>query len=211
MWKAVLVAVLGLWLLFRLPRAFAASAFADGAWSKAARWYHLTGLLALSRGRRQAVRVSLAACALGAGDPELAGRRLAGVDAAALSSAARAAFLNLRAYLAVRGEPAGLASALTDADEAVRLRPEVPGFRHTRGLVYLGLGRLDEALEELDGMWRRMHGDQGGPLLAAERAYDLGRAWAARGEHEYARDYFQRAVQEAPGSPWAREAAARLL
>jgi hypothetical protein len=84
------------------------------------------------------------------------------------------------------------------------LRPDLSDFRHTRGLVLLGLGRLDEALRELDAVWQRRVSDNTSPLLEAERCYDLGSAWLKKG------DYFDRARRAAPDSPWAARAAAAM-
>jgi tetratricopeptide (TPR) repeat protein len=93
------------------------------------------------------------------------------------------------------------------SEEALRLRPQVEGFRHTRGMIHLAVGNLEEASRDLEATWRR---GQGNELLEAERCYDLGRLWSARGHADYASDYFERAYRAAPESRWGQAAAPRL-
>jgi len=130
------------------------------------------------------------------------------IDPTRLRESARAAWHNNRAYALARsgGDPA---QALADSDAAVALRPDLSGFRHTRGLVLLALDRVDEAIRELDAVWRRGAGEDA-PLLEAERCHDIGLAWSRKGEPDYAADYFERARRAAPGSLWSARAAAHL-
>jgi tetratricopeptide (TPR) repeat protein len=168
-------------------------------------------LWVVSRASRAAIDVSLAACALAVEDWAGALAQLDRVDQESLGEAARAAWLNNRAYALARGghDPQ---VALACSDEAIALRPDVAGFRHTRGVALLALGRVDEAITELERLWEELAGEAGDevPLLEAERCYDLGLAWKHKGEGDYAVDYFQRAHRASPGSRWAERAAQYL-
>jgi len=195
-------------LLVVLPRS-AHRAFRRGAFTRAALLYGLLAHIRIDREARAALRLSVAACMLGRERHRDGLALLDRIDPAALAESARAAWHNNRAYALARsgGDPA---QALVDSDAAIALRPDLSGFRHTRGLVLLGLGRLDEAIRELDSVWQRSGGDETPPLLEAERCYDIGLAWSQKGEREYASDYFERALRAAPASPWAARAAKRL-
>ncbi|MEW6280979.1 MAG: tetratricopeptide repeat protein [Candidatus Eremiobacterota bacterium] len=76
--------------------------------------------------------------------------------------------------------------ALPDAEEAARLAPEEPGVRDTLGLVYLGLGRTEAALKELE------RASQGSPDPGL-RAH-LGLALARSGQTKRARRAFLEAL-----------------
>lgn len=208
MWTAIyatLVAVTAAWVVLRvlLPR-MAHGAFTRGEVRRAAWLFRLQRALSTSRGRRAAHDVSIAGCLCAAGDFTGAAAVLARAEPAVTDSSTRAAWLNNRAYVAARaGSPE---DAVRDADAAVSLRPDVASFRHTRGLALFAAARTDEAIAELDGIWAL--GGEAPPLLEAERCYDLGVAWAKKGERDYAADYFARASRVAPGSTWARKAEA---
>jgi tetratricopeptide (TPR) repeat protein len=194
-----------------LPRA-AHRAFERGEFDRASRLYRVLRPFVIDPGVRGALDVSLAGCRLAGSDWRGALAALDEVEEASLAPSARAAWLNNRAYANARG-PIDAGSALKDAEEAMALRPDVPGFRHTRGIALLALGRIDDAIHELDTVWRKLAHEELPALLEAERCYDLGIAWQRKGEAEYARDYFQRSRAVAPASPWARlagEAMARL-
>ena len=195
-------------LLVLLPRA-AHRAFRRGAFSRAALLYALLARVRLDGAARAALRLSSAGCLLGRERHRDGLALLARIDPAALGDSARAAWHNNRAYALARsgGDPA---QALIDSDSAVALRPDLPGFRHTRGLALLALDRVDEAIRELDAVWNRGAGEDTPPLLEAERCYDMGLAWARKGEREHAADYFERSLRAAPGSLWATRAAGRL-
>jgi predicted Zn-dependent protease len=204
------LALAAIWLTTRvvLPRA-AHRAFRAGDYGRAGGLYAILAAIRLDPAARAAARVSRAACRVGREDWSGALDALAGQAAAGLPEPVRAAWLNNRAYAVVRsgGSPA---EALALADGAVALRPDVPGFRHTRAIALLACGRVDEAIRELDEVWRRGDERAPQPLLEAERCYDLGLAWDRKGEAAHAADYFDRARRVAPGSPWAARAAARL-
>jgi tetratricopeptide (TPR) repeat protein len=204
---AVLFGLVGLALVI-LPRA-AHRAFRRGAFARAALLYRLLSWLRLDGAARAALRLSTAACMLGRERHPDGLALLARIDPEGLGESARAAWHNNRAYALARsgGDPA---QALIDSDAAVALRPDLPGFRHTRGLALLALDRVDEAIRELDAVWQRAGGDDTPPLLEAERCYDMGLAWIRKGEREHAADYFERSLRAAPGSAWALRAAARL-
>jgi hypothetical protein len=195
-----------------LPR-LAHGAFERGAFARAELYYRLTRFFVASPAARGAIDVSLAGCRLARADFAGALVELGRVTPSALGVAARAAWNNNRAYALARGGR-GDPVALSSIDEAVRLRPDIAGFRHTRGVVLLALGRVDDAIAELDEVWHQVVA--GGvstdvpALLEAERCYDLGVAWTKKGERDYARDYFTRAQAAAPGSDWALRAAEAL-
>lgn len=191
-----------------LPR-LAHQAFESGRHDRAELFYGLVRLALADRASRSAVDVSLAGCLLAREDWRGALARLDRVDPAALGPSARAAWHNNRAYANARGR-LDLDGALRDVDEAMRLRPDVAGFRHTRGIVLLALDRVDEAIRELDAVWSRMEEGEAAALLEAERCYDLGVAWLAKGEREYAADYLNRARTIAPASTWAERAGTAL-
>lgn len=180
--------VLLVYAWFVLPRA-AHAAFEAGRYARASRRYLVLEVIAPSRRRQRAARLSRAGCAVAAGANAAAEALLARVDAAALDAAERAVWLNNRACaaLATGGDPH---AALALVDEASALRPDVPALQHTRGMALLAVGRVDDAIAVLDGM--RAGGEL--PLrLEAERCRDLAKAWAAKGETAYAEDYRLRA------------------
>jgi len=179
-----------------LPRT-AHAAFERGQLTAARFRYRLLARLSPSRTRRASARVSIAACWLAAGEVERGARVLASVDERRLEGASRAAWLNNRAYAALRAgtDPA---TALEMCEEAARLRPDVPGLVHTRGLALLACGRTDEAIRAFEIMWEL---GELSPRLEAERCRDLARAWDAKGHRDYAADYRARAAKldGAPG------------
>ena len=172
------------WLV--LPR-LAHGAFERGRFARAARRYHVIELLAPSARRRRAARLSRAGCAVAMERTGVAEALLARIDGASLDASERAVWLNNRACVALAADPE---AALALVDEASALRPDVPALQHTRGMALLAVGRVDDAIAVLDGM------RAGGELparLEAERCRDLAKAWAAKGQTDYANDYRQRA------------------
>ena len=199
--------LLGSALYVLIPR-LAHRAFEHGDFGRAAFFYRVARAVALRDETRSGYDVSLAGCRLARADWEGALSELQRVEVRRLSDAARAAWLNNRAYARARSA-SDPTQALTDADEAVRLRPDVPGFRHTRAVALLALDRVDDAIVELEDVWNQLE-EEASPLLEAERCYDLAQAWQKKGEPDYARDYFQRCARIAPRSPWASRAARAL-
>jgi tetratricopeptide (TPR) repeat protein len=202
-----LFSVTGL-VLVLLPRT-AHRGFRRGAFRRAGLTYRLLGRLRLDREVRAALQVSVAACLLGRERYRDGLAVLARIDTGALGESARAAWLNNRAYALARSGGDG-AQALADIEEAISLRPDLSGFRHTRGLALLATGRLDDAIRELDAVWLKGGASETSPLLESERCYDLGLAWHRKGERDYAADYFDRARRAAPDSVWATRALAEL-
>lgn len=197
-----------MWIL--LPRA-AHRAFRRGDYKRSKLLYKLLRFWVISRTSRAAVDVSLAACALAGEEWSESLAMLDRIDARSLGDAARAAWLNNRAYALARADR-DPHHALACSEEAIRLRPDVAGFRHTRGVALLALGRVDEAIAELERLWEELSAEAGdeAPLLEAERCYDLGLAWKRKGERDYATDYFHRARRASPGSRWAERATSYL-
>jgi tetratricopeptide (TPR) repeat protein len=204
---AALVFGVGLALAW-LPRG-AHRAFRAGEVRRARMAYRVLRSVMFDRWARAAVDVSLAACDIAREEYARALAALERVDPAHLAEPVRAAWLNNRAYALarLREQPE---QALSYVTEAIDLRPQVAGFRHTRGIALLSAGRVDEAIRELDAVWRSQRPEDESPLLEAERCYDLGMAWMGRGEADYAADYFERATRAAPASAWAQRAALEL-
>ena len=200
----VLGTVVALWasrLVRRSMAKLATRALSRGDSKRARRLYVFLGWTSLSSTARQACQLSLAACAASEGRYELALNKLARIESP-LEGSLLAVSLNLRAYCLAR-DTQEFNRALALSEEAVSLRPQVPGFRHTRGLILLELSRWDEALRDLEATWTEGPGD---PLLESERCFDLGRLWSARGQRDYASDYFERAFRAAPLSRWSEAA-----
>ncbi len=199
----VAVAVLAVVLLVRsiVPR-LAHRAFTRGAFPVARRWYRVVAWTSLFPSRRAAARISIAGAYLAEGRWDDGARATDALAGDHLDPAIRAGWLNNRAYAALRRGASGEAAerALADVRAALELRPEVPALLHTEGLALLATGRTDEAIRAFELMWE--HGGDLDPRLEAERAADLGRAWAARGETAYAADYARRARRAVPDAPW---------
>jgi predicted Zn-dependent protease len=100
-------------------------------------------------------------------------------------------WLNNRACAVLERDPQ---AALALIDEASALRPDVPALQHTRGMVLIAVGRIDDAIAVLDGM---RAGGELPPRLEADRCRDLSRAWDKKGESDYAEDYRVRAASVA--------------
>ena len=188
-----------------LPR-LAHASFRAGETARARRRYRLLGLL--SPAARDAARVSVAGCHLVDRDYPRAQRALLAIDGDRLPGLLRAAWLNNRAYALARGGTGDGADSLALVDEALGLRPGVPGFLHTRGLALLAASRFDDAIRAFEAVWDSGELD---PTLEAERCHDLAVAWEKKGHADYAADYRLRALRAAPTSPWAAAAAPRDL
>lgn len=208
--KAALAAALALsWAAWAVLPRLAHGAFVGGRLRRARLYYRTLGLVRWSRRARAEIAVSLAACFLSAGQPERALAALERIDPERLGEAARSVWLNNRAYARAQ-QKRELHQALADVNAAITLRPDVAGFRHTRGLVLLGLGRVDDAIRDLDAVWSQSDERDREGLLEAERCFHLGTAWEDKGERAYAADYFRRAHRAAPECDWARQARAQL-
>ncbi|MBT8494442.1 MAG: tetratricopeptide repeat protein [Deltaproteobacteria bacterium] len=205
---AISLAISAAWVVARVIIVrLAHSAFRVGNYGRASGLYWLLRWLYPSRAAREATRVSRAACQVGLADYRRALTMLDAITAGKLDEAARAAWLNNRAYALARlGEQ--LQDALDASSRAVSLRPTLAGFRHTRGVVLLALGRFQEAVRDLDEVWKQTADESA--LLESERCYDLGMAWQGLGETDYALDYFERARRAVPGNRWADLAEAEL-
>jgi predicted Zn-dependent protease len=190
-WIAIGLVCSGLatiWLTLWLPRT-AHRAFEAARYAAALRRYRLIGAFAFTARRERASQLSRAACHLASGHHADADPLLAAIDATGLDHAERAVLLNNRACAALdAGRDAHEALALVD--EAVNLRPDVPGIQHTRARALIAVGRLDDAIGVLEAM--RAGGEL--PLrLEAERCRELAAAWERKGQRDYADDYRDRA------------------
>lgn len=177
------------WLLFWLPRS-AHGAFQAARFAKASRRYRLLGMFAFTRGRDRSALLSRVGCDVATGRLQRAHALLSEIEPGDLEPAERAVWLNNRACLLLDAETPDAPAALSLADEAIELRPDVPAIQHTRGRALLGVGRIDDAIGVLDAM--RTAGELE-PYLEAERCRDLAIAWEKKGEGEYASDYRARA------------------
>lgn len=133
--------------------------------------------------------LSRAGCDVAAGRLAAAERLLAGFDGSGLDPAERVIWLNNRAclVLAAGGDPR---AALELADQAARLRPDVPAVQHTRAAALIALGRVDDAIGVLEAM---RAGGELSPVLEAMRCRELATAWDGKGQPDYAADYRDRA------------------
>ena len=137
-WGVVAVALLLLAFLavrVMVPRA-AHRAFVTGRHRRSQRLYRALGWVRISDHARACITVSRAACLVAMGEYDDAEGLLSSVREDQCPESARAASLNNRAYGLVHGK-GDMGAALVAAREAVELRPKVPGFHHTLGLVHL--------------------------------------------------------------------------
>lgn len=175
------------WFWLVVPRR-ATRAFAAGQLLRARRHYRW---LAASwwPERRDAARLSLAACAIGLQHDASALLDQLTTRLATLGLSERAALANLRALQAL--QTGRHDAALDFADAACALRPDVPELAHTRALCLIALDRTDEAIALLE----LATAEPDHTRHEAERCAALAVAWLRKGERDYARDYRRRAFQ----------------
>ena len=188
-----------------LPRA-AHRSFSRADYRRAARYFKLAGLVRISASARRAAKLSVCACELGEGRFEEGLTVIEKLPESKLEPGARAVWNNNVAYALARLEIRST-EAVAYANSALEKRPALPGFLHTRAIALLAAGRIEEAISGLEEAYT---GDSTESPLEAERCFDLGRAWARKGEDDYACDYFNRARVAAPTSLWAGRAEAEL-
>lgn len=182
--------VLLYWLT--LPR-LAHRAFRQGKLASAARRYRWLAASYVPA-RRRAALLSMGACYVASRDFERAATVFNKLDERTLQPSEAATLLNNRAALELaRGGDAS--AALTLAERAGELRPDVAEIAHTRAIALLNLGRVDEAIVILENG----RGSVDKPRFEAERCIELARAWHHKGQHEYASEYRNRAVAQWPG------------
>ncbi|MFH2005682.1 MAG: tetratricopeptide repeat protein [bacterium] len=162
----------------------------------------------LRRASRATLQLNLAACHLAAGTYEQGGEVLRTMDRDGLPEAVRGIWENNYAYyvLSTGGEPR---EALGLCDQASTLNPTNPAFRSTRGIAQLALGRIDDAIAELQAAVDVGLETQGVAAMA-ENYYHLARAWESRGETAYARDHYLKSVNIGPETLFGRKSADRL-
>ena len=78
-----------------------------------------------------------------------------------------------------RRDKALLEAALDAIDSACRARPDSPTARHYRGLILAGLGRVDEAIVELQALVEARPDDENARLALAGMLRAVGRSGAA--------------------------------
>ena len=205
------VALVILALVIWLPRA-AHRAFGAGRFERARMLCLLAGFSRLSRRALLSARLSANACTLGAGKLDKGLATAEALTDCNFATDQRAVWQNNLAYvLARKGLRVG--EAITLAEKALTLRPNQPGFVHTRGIALLAAGRVDEAIASLETVYSANSSDDAkrdSKALEAERCFDIARAWLAKGEQAYACDYFDRSRLAAPQSRWAELAAKEL-
>lgn len=84
-----------------------------------------------------------------------------------------------RALATGRRDKALLEQALDAIDSACRARPDSPTARHYRGLILAGLGRVDEAIVELEALVGTRPDDENARLALAGMLRAVGRSGAA--------------------------------
>ena len=139
----LLTSVVGLWLARLVRRLIISSAtrsLARGEYRKARHRYLFLRLTAIPRIARLSCELSLAACNAAEEEFETCLDRLARCEVPPTEESLQAVALNLRAYCYARSRQS-LDEALKLAQRCVAIRPHVAGFRHTRGLLLLELGR----------------------------------------------------------------------
>jgi tetratricopeptide (TPR) repeat protein len=160
------------------------------------------------RASRATLQLNLAACHLANGEYEEGGAVLRTMDREGLPESVRGIWENNRAYyLLSTGGDAGEALGL--CDQAACLNPANPAFRSTRGIAQLALGRVDDAIAELQAAVEAGPETQGVAAMA-ENYFHLARAWEARGENAYARDHYLKSVNIGPETIFGRRSAERL-
>ncbi len=208
---ALTVLVIGAMILLVvmwLPRA-GHRAFEAGRFNRAQSLFRISGWSRWTRLASYSAALSINACALGRGDFEQALTTIKLLGDVELAPDQRAIWCNNVAYALARLEREG-SRALELADQALAARPFQRGFIHTRGIVLLSIGLVDEAIGALD----KARGDDqqtGNLTLESERCFDIARAWLAKGEIDYACDYFDRCRLASPSSRWAKLAGIELL
>ncbi len=157
---------------------------------------------------RATLQLNLAACHLAAGDFHLGNDVLQAMDRDALPADLRPIWENNRAYhlLLTGGDPR---DALSLCDKATSASPTNPAFRSTRGIALLRLGRIDNAIAELQsavdaGLERQ------GVAAMAENYFHLAQAWELRGETAYARDHYLKSVNTGPETRFGQRSAEHL-
>jgi len=176
----------------------ATAALANGKNTKSKRLYWLLEKTSLHASDRIACKLSQLACDAAKQKYEEVVSKLA-FPIPSEAFALHAVQSNLHAYCLARlGKD--LAQALSLSEASLEMRPHVTGFQHTRGLILLELGRLNEAIAQLD----KIQGFMSSKLFESERCYDIGRLWILKGQRDYANDYFIRSLRVSEGA-WAQK------
>jgi tetratricopeptide (TPR) repeat protein len=162
----------------------------------------------LRRSSRATLQLNLAACHLASGEYADGGEVLKTMDREGLPDNLLGIWENNYAYflLSTGGDAA---EALKLCDKASSLNPSNPAFRSTRGIAQLALGRVDDAIAELQAAVDAGLETQG-PAAMAENYYHLAQAWESHGEVAYARDHYLKSVNIGPDTLFGRRSAERL-
>jgi len=160
------------------------------------------------RSSRSTLQLNLAACYLASGDYPEGGEVLGSMDKEGLPDNLVGIWENNFAYylLSTGGDAR---EALRLCDKASSLNPSNPAFRSTRGIAQLALGRVDDAIAELQAAVDAGLETQG-PAAMAENYYHLAQAWETHGEVAYARDHYLKSVNIGPDTLFGRRSAERL-
>ncbi len=162
----------------------------------------------LRRSSKATLQLNLAACHLASGKHEEGGKVLRTMDKEGLPKTLLSIWENNYAYylLSTGGDAR---EALKLCDKASGLNPSNPAFRSTRGIAQLTLGRVDDAIAELQAAVDAGLETQG-PAAMSENYYHLAQAWESRGEVAYARDHYLKSVNIGPDTLFGRKSAGRL-
>ena len=182
--------------------------FRKGRYEQARRGTQWLLRWSIRRRSRSTLRLNLAACHLASGDYEAGGAELAAIDHEGLADNVRGIWENNYAYylLCTKGDAL---EALRLCDKAATLNPRNPAFRSTRGIAHLALGRIDDAIAELQAAVDAGPESQGLAAMA-ENYHHLAHAWDLRGERAYARDHYLKSVNIGPDTLYGRRSADKL-
>ena len=100
--------------------------------------------------------------------------------------------LNNLAYYLARNDPNKLPSALQLADQAIKLKPDIPQFYDTRGVIHLRLENWTQAISDLE---RALRENVDNKLVIRE---SLAKAYAAIGDEELAQIHQRAAAKMRP-------------
>ncbi len=160
------------------------------------------------RSSKATLQLNLAACHLAAGEYEEGGKVLHTMDRSGLPESVRGIWENNLAYHTLSSGGDAM-EALKLCDQASNMNPSNPAFRSTRGIAQLALGRVDDAIAELQAAVDAGPENQGVAAMA-ENYYHLAQAWESHGEVAYARDHYLKSVNIGPETLFGRRSAKRL-
>lgn len=198
---AFLLAWLVTLVMLRQVASMARSAFMGGKLLRAKALYRWAERLAMRADAKHRVRQCQIAIAIELGDLAWATQAIAATsEDVGATKAMSAVWSNNRAYLGLRRGDAS-PSLEAGARQAWQQFPHVDGFAHTYALACLQSGKLEESLAVLEALAP----NEAEIALRAQRLWDLGRVWFAKGQATYASHYQAEARamwSQTDGVPW---------